>query len=78
MFALEFVLIAVWRVYCKISNVVRVEIRLKFLSSDITINRRRAAKLDARGVSAEERVRLGSLKGETDVTDLRKWIVVQY
>ncbi|KAJ7928856.1 MFS general substrate transporter [Mycena leptocephala] len=52
MFALEFVLMALWRVYY------------------VTINRRRAAKLDARGVSAEERVRLGSLKGETDVTDL--------
>jgi hypothetical protein len=77
MFALEFVLMAVWRVYCKISNVVQVEIRLKILSLDVTINRRRAAKLDAREVSAEERVRLGSLKGETDVTDLCEWIVAQ-
>jgi hypothetical protein len=42
--------------------------------SDVTINHRRAAKLDARGVSHEERIRLGSLKGETDVTDLREWI----
>ncbi|KAJ7928852.1 MFS general substrate transporter [Mycena leptocephala] len=61
MFALEFVLISVWRVYY------------------IAINRRRAAKLDARGVSAEERVRLGSLKGETDVTDLRnEYFVYDY
>ena len=28
--------------------------------------------MDARGVSAEERVHLGSLMGETDTTDLRK------
>ncbi|KAF7374737.1 MFS general substrate transporter [Mycena sanguinolenta] len=54
MFALEFVLMATWRIYY------------------VTINRRRAAKLDARGVSLEERTRLGSLMGETDVTDLRE------
>lgn len=36
-------------------------------------NNHRAAKLDARGVSPEERVRLGSLMGETDSTDLREY-----
>ncbi|KAJ7453763.1 MFS general substrate transporter [Mycena latifolia] len=36
----------------------------------IMVNRRRAARLDARGVSAEDRVRLGCLKGEADATDL--------
>ncbi|EIM91216.1 MFS general substrate transporter [Stereum hirsutum FP-91666 SS1] len=52
MFALEFVLMGVWRVYYVMKN------------------KRRATKLDARGVSPEERVRLGSLMGETDATDL--------
>ncbi|KAF7336770.1 MFS general substrate transporter [Mycena venus] len=61
MFALEFILMAVWRVYY------------------VTINRRRAAKLDARGVSHEERIRLGSLKGETDITDLHnEYFVYDY
>lgn len=36
-------------------------------------NKRRATKLDARGVSPEERVRLGSLMGETDATDLGEY-----
>ncbi|KAF8206220.1 major facilitator superfamily domain-containing protein [Mycena galopus ATCC 62051] len=61
MFALEFVLVALWRFYY------------------VTINRRRAAKLDARGVSPEERIRLGSLLGETDITDLEnEYFVYDY
>ncbi|KAF7336778.1 MFS general substrate transporter [Mycena venus] len=52
MFALEFVLMVLWRAYY------------------VAINRRRAAKLEARGLSLEERIRLGSLMGETDITDL--------
>ncbi|KAF7374742.1 MFS general substrate transporter [Mycena sanguinolenta] len=61
MLALEFVLMAAWRIYY------------------VTINRRRAAKLDARGVSLEERTRLGSLMGETDITDLQnEYFVYNY
>ncbi|KAJ7451973.1 MFS general substrate transporter [Mycena latifolia] len=61
MFALEFLLVAIWRVYY------------------ITINRHRVARLDARGVSAEDRVRLGCLKGEADSTDLdNEYFVYDY
>ncbi|KAJ6531987.1 MFS general substrate transporter [Mycena capillaripes] len=61
MFALEFILIVLWRVYY------------------VTMNSRRAAKLDARGVSTEERIRLGSLMGETDITDLQnEYFVYDY
>ncbi|KAJ6513057.1 MFS general substrate transporter [Mycena sanguinolenta] len=45
----------------------------------VTINRRRVTKLDARGVSLEERARLGSLMGETDITDLQnEYFVYDY
>ncbi|KAJ7364237.1 major facilitator superfamily domain-containing protein, partial [Mycena albidolilacea] len=61
MFAIEFILMALWRIYY------------------VTINHRRAARLNARGVSHEERIRLGSLKGETDVTDLHnEYFVYDY
>ncbi|KAJ7678988.1 MFS general substrate transporter [Mycena polygramma] len=61
MFALEFILMVLWRIYY------------------ITTNRRRAAQLDAKGISDAERIRLGSIKGETDVTDLQnEYFVYDY
>ncbi|KAJ7677559.1 MFS general substrate transporter [Mycena rosella] len=52
MFALEFLLVAIWRCYY------------------VAVNRRRALRLDMKGVSPEDRVMLGSQKGEADTTDL--------
>jgi hypothetical protein len=72
MYGLEFVLMGLWRMYCKyitITSLVHLSLRLISKSLDVWQNTRRECIIREMGLSEEESAHQGRINAELDVTD---------
>lgn len=73
MYGVELLLFVGWRLYCKLSLVFIIESSISFIYLvDFFENRRRNRVQASKGISEEERERLGKINAEIGMTDRGK------